>query len=105
MVIDPGNNLNSPSTTSSGAAKTRPAVQGRAPAQLENERTPAQSQDSVSLSQQGQALARLSSELSSAPDVDQDKVAAIRNALANGSYQIDGQAIASKMLEQDDLLG
>lgn len=54
--------------------------------------------DSVSLSGAGQAMNRLEAQVQSSPDVDQQKVAAIKTALANGSYSPDPAAIAEKML-------
>ncbi|WP_019605469.1 flagellar biosynthesis anti-sigma factor FlgM [Teredinibacter turnerae] len=104
MVIDTGNNLNPASGAASGSAKARATPTGRNAPAAEYSPAPA-AQDSVSLSPQGQTLAKLSTELSQSPDVDQDKVAAVRTALAEGRYQVDAQAIAGKMLEQDDLLG
>ena len=37
----------------------------------------------------------------SGPPVDTDKVAAIRQAIANGSYSVDPKAIADKMIALD----
>lgn len=59
---------------------------------------PTTPRDSVSLSGAGQAMHRLEAQVQSSPDVDQQKVAAIKTALANGSYSPDPSAIAEKML-------
>lgn len=54
--------------------------------------------DSVSLSGAGKAMSRLEAQVQSSPDVDQQKVAAIKTAIANGSYSPNPSAIADKML-------
>lgn len=55
----------------------------------------------VSLSSQAQRLNQLESKIQSAPEVDSQRVAEIKLALANGTYQINAERIASRMLEQD----
>lgn len=107
MVIDPGNNLNTPlnkggSTTDTGRARQGSGVAAREKAPPQNATMPAG--DNVSLSDEGQTLAKLEAKLADMPDVDEAKVAEIRAKLANGSYQIDPGAIAEKLLNHDDLL-
>ncbi|WP_165799678.1 flagellar biosynthesis anti-sigma factor FlgM [Sphingomonas oleivorans] len=59
----------------------------------------------VSTARNGMAKAATSSPAAdlaaSGPPIDSDKIAAIRAAIANGSYRIDPQAIASKMVDLD----
>lgn len=57
------------------------------------------SSDSVSLSSAAKNLAQLESELKGLPEVDMQRVEAIRNMLADGSYQIDLEKLAQKMLD------
>lgn len=101
MVIEPGGTqLNKTGGQSpiaaNGKAKANPAPnQGQA--------SVASRQDSVSLSPQAQAMGRLESAIHSAPDVDEAKVAEMRQAIAEGRYSVDSQALAGKMLAQDDL--
>ncbi|WP_075185564.1 flagellar biosynthesis anti-sigma factor FlgM [Teredinibacter haidensis] len=106
MVIEPGNGFNTNNLSSVGTGKAR---QGGAVAPASNKpeatNTGAHStSDSVSLSTAGQALAKLEAQAANIPEVDSAKVAEIRTALQNGSYNIDPDAIASKMIEQDNLL-
>ena len=42
--------------------------------------------------------------LSSSPDADQGRIEAIRQAIADGSYEIDAQRIADKLLKLEDQL-
>lgn len=57
----------------------------------------------VSLSSQAQRLSQLESNIQSAPAVDSQRVAEIKLALANGTYEINAERIASRMLDQDRL--
>lgn len=55
--------------------------------------------DSVSLSNAAKNLAQLESELKGLPEVDMQRVEAIRSMLADGSYKIDLEKLAQKMLD------
>lgn len=54
--------------------------------------------ESVQLSPEAQRLQQASEQLSSQPSVDQERVAKLRQAIADGSYQIDSQRVAAKLL-------
>lgn len=56
-------------------------------------------QDSVSLSQQSKALNQMQQDLSSQPAFDKAKVASIKEAIANGSYKVDPDKLASNILK------
>ncbi len=98
MVIEPGNGLNTHTATSSKAR------QASAPVREKNAspESPASAEgDNVSLSDAGQNLAKLEARLSEMPDVDSAKVAEVKAALTSGRLQVDADAIAGKMLDQD----
>ncbi|PAV25151.1 FlgM family anti-sigma-28 factor [Tamilnaduibacter salinus] len=57
--------------------------------------------DSVSLSDQSKALKSLESRLAEYPEVDDARVAEIRAALEDGSYKVDAEKLAQKMLDED----
>lgn len=61
--------------------------------------------DSLRLTGEAAGLQILQRELSSAPAVDQARVQAVREALEAGTYKIDPDAIASRMLALDEQLG
>ncbi|WCE03756.1 flagellar biosynthesis anti-sigma factor FlgM [Pseudoxanthomonas sp. JBR18] len=63
------------------------------------------SADSLSLTGQASGLQTLQRELSTAPAVDSSRVEAVRQSLQDGSYKINPDAIASRMLELDQQLG
>lgn len=103
MIIDSNNHVNSSTTTGSKArqvAEPKDAAAKRAPAQP----APAD-KDSVSLSAKAQTMGRLEAQIANAPDVDEDKVAAVKAAISEGRYHVDSRTIAERMLKQDSLLG
>ncbi len=65
---------------------------------------PVEATDSVRLTGEATSLQALQRELSAAPAVDTARVQAVREALENGSYRIDPDAIAKRMLALDEQL-
>ena len=59
--------------------------------------------DKVSISAEGKKLSQLSSQLGSDTPVNREKVDALRSAVSDGTYKIDPQNIAKKMLSDDSL--
>lgn len=57
--------------------------------------------DSVSLTGTAQQLRGIEQSLASQPVVDAQRVAATRQAIENGSYEIDPNRIASKMISME----
>ncbi|MDH5822740.1 flagellar biosynthesis anti-sigma factor FlgM [Luteimonas sp. RD2P54] len=57
--------------------------------------------DSLRLTGEAAGLQALQRDLATGPAVDQGRVDAVREALQNGSYRIDPEAIASRMLDLD----
>jgi len=62
--------------------------------------------DTVELTDSARLLQRLETMLANAPMTDRVRVEAVRQALANGAYEIDPQRIAAQVLRLErDLLG
>ena len=57
--------------------------------------------DQVNLTRSGVLLSKLEEIVQNAPVVDVDRVRAIKDALASGSYEIDDQRVADNMLRFD----
>ncbi len=69
----------------------------------ESNKTPAQ-QDAVSLSQQSKAVSKLQKDMSASPAYDSAKVAAIKEAITNGSYKVDPEKLADNMIKFENEL-
>jgi negative regulator of flagellin synthesis FlgM len=54
--------------------------------------------ESVQLSREAQQLQKINEKLSNQPSVNKERVAQLKQAIAEGSYQIDSQQVASKLL-------
>ncbi|MFB9134993.1 flagellar biosynthesis anti-sigma factor FlgM [Vibrio sp. AK197] len=62
-------------------------------------------QDAVSLSSQGKAIGEMHNQMASQPAFDKAKVAAIKEAIANGSYSVDPEKLADNMVKFEKELG
>lgn len=56
-------------------------------------------QDAVSLSRQGKAVSQMHQDMAASPAYDSAKVAAIKEAIANGSYKVDPEKLADNMIK------
>lgn len=54
--------------------------------------------ESVQLSKDARQLQSVSEKIAHQPSVDSEKVAQLKQAIADGSYQIDNERVASKLL-------
>jgi flagellar biosynthesis anti-sigma factor FlgM len=64
---------------------------------------PAAGEDTAQLSFAGGAVSALKSRLASMPEVRQERVQALRQALASGAYRVNSQQLADAVF--NDLLG
>ncbi|NRD73318.1 flagellar biosynthesis anti-sigma factor FlgM [Shewanella sp. VB17] len=53
--------------------------------------------DSVSITTQAQQLQKIQTQLGTVPEIDQEKVAEIKLAIAEGRYKIDAEKLASNI--------
>lgn len=86
-----------PLLRSAGAASRAPATSSEP-----TESVPAM--DSLRLTGEATSLLTLQREIAANPAFDQEKVAAVRRALEDGSYRIDADSIAAAMLQADQQL-
>lgn len=85
------------------AGSTR-KVSGNASAS-QGPKQPVSASDTVELTSSAKLLERLEKTLASLPDIDSGRVAEVRNAIENGEYEIDADAIADAMIRFDRSLG
>ena len=88
-------------TTGRSAARTESKDSGSDSAVTESKGN----KDSVSLSQQGKAIGQLHQEMASQPSFNSAKVAAIKEAIANGSYRVDSEKLADNIIKFENELG
>ncbi|RYY75703.1 MAG: flagellar biosynthesis anti-sigma factor FlgM [Gammaproteobacteria bacterium] len=105
MVIDT-NNINSGGTSGARGRTTAPVTTNgtKTSAPAPAEAAVSGSKDNVVLSSEAQNMVRLQAKISSLPDVNLDRVAAIKQAIAEGRFEINPERIAENMLKQDELL-
>src|SRR5690625_5190041 len=96
--IRPGHNANT-ATGRTQTTATRPGADSKSPSSKPVERS------DVVLSQEAQSLGRLEDKINALPEVNSERVAAIRRAIADGRLQLNAERIADSLLTQDDLLG
>lgn len=95
-----GNNpVNSPKTTTDKAPEGKSGTP--APAEQASKQAPAARGENVNLSSQAKELRQMGEKLESYPEVDDSRVEQIRAALADGSYKVDAEKVAQKMLDMD----
>ncbi|MGF1738415.1 flagellar biosynthesis anti-sigma factor FlgM [Photobacterium satsumensis] len=93
---------NQPMTTGSNISQAE-AGKGKSTAEAKANATDS---DSVSLSSQGQSVGQIHQQLATQESFDTEKVNAIKEAIANGSYVIDADKLAANMIKlEDDLKG
>jgi negative regulator of flagellin synthesis FlgM len=61
-------------------------------------------ESSVQITDSARQLAALEAAIKELPAVDEAKVAELRNAIENGSYEVDGASVADKLLKMDSEL-
>lgn len=99
MVIDP-NNINNASSTS---AKGRTLNNDQATPKLTPEKTIQSPGENVQLSPEAQGFAKLESAIQASPDTDTVRIQQVKHAIHSGQYQIDANAIAGKILGDENV--
>ena len=57
--------------------------------------------DAVALTDTAVRLKRIETSLADLPEVDQARVEALRERIESGSYEVDGQAVAKRLLQME----
>ena len=105
MVIDFSRLNSAPplagSTRSNASQEAGTATQAAPAISPEPTSASAPSGESVHLSQEAQQLQKISDSLRDQPVVDKNRVAELKQAIADGSYKVDSDRIASKLLDME----
>ncbi|WP_100753755.1 flagellar biosynthesis anti-sigma factor FlgM [Vibrio salilacus] len=62
-------------------------------------------EDAVSLSSQGKAMGEMHTQMAAQPSFDQAKIAAIKEAISNGSYTVNPEKLADNMMKFEKEFG
>ena len=99
MVIDFSRLNSSPTLTGNTRTSATKEAAESAPLSTQAEAASAsQSGESVHLSNEAQQLQKISDTLRDQPAVDKSRVAELKAAIADGSYKVDANRVASKLL-------
>lgn len=105
MIIDPNNTLGSGSATNRSRTGSNVQSPTDKPADsAKNSPKSAAAGEGVVLSSEAKTLNRLEASISDTPDVDMERVEQIKQAIAEGKFEINAERIAENMLKQDELL-
>ncbi|PYC21064.1 flagellar biosynthesis anti-sigma factor FlgM [Pseudomonas alcaligenes] len=108
MVIDfnrlnnaagPANNGRAGSAQASGRNEAVSNTPPSAVQVADEQASSAKTGESVQLSREAQQLQKVSDKLRDLPTVDKERVAKLKQAIADGSYQVDAQRVAGKLLD------
>ncbi|MDN7139164.1 flagellar biosynthesis anti-sigma factor FlgM [Pseudomonas sp. JQ170] len=99
MVIDFSRLNNSPSVGTAGrTGNSQESAANAAPAKADTTAQASASGETVHLSHEAQQLQKVSEQLREQPVVNSARVAELKKAIADGSYQVDSNRVASKLL-------
>ncbi|MBC2657258.1 flagellar biosynthesis anti-sigma factor FlgM [Pseudomonas sp. MSSRFD41] len=99
MVIDFSRlNSSSPLTGSTRTSASKETGDAGKPVPQISATESSKSGESVHLSNEAQQLQRITDKLRDQPVADKTRVAALKQAIADGSYQVDSNRVASKLL-------
>jgi len=105
MVINTNNGYNNSSQNTNN--RDNAAVETKAKVNADTAKPAASGlangSDKVVLSPQAKAFGKLAANVEKAPEIDNEKVAEIKKAIAEGSFEVNAERIAEKMLNSDSL--
>ncbi len=82
------------------AAQAATALRSNAAYATSATKAPARQPDAVSLSDSARSLVSAQKTIASSTDVREDRVAAIKAAIKNGTYQVSSQELARSLVDQ-----
>lgn len=105
MAIDTSNTYKPAGTATNRAGSGNATPSAKSKTEDGVRQAAAQPNDTVALSPEAQNLSRLQEKMETAPDIDSERVAQIRQAISEGRFEINAERLAEAMLNQDELLG
>jgi negative regulator of flagellin synthesis FlgM len=101
-----GQGLRPTDTAGTRRSEAAKPASGQGPSRTATADQSAAASDTVTLTQSGLLLSKLEEVVAGSPVVDQQRVTEIKDALAAGTYEIDDQRVADRLLRfERDVLG
>lgn len=98
-AITPANSGRAGSAQSGGRNEAISEKSTNPPATPTQQADASKSGESVQFSREAQQLQKISEKLAEQPTVDKERVAQLKQAILDGSYQVDSQRVAGKLLD------
>lgn len=95
-MVNEINGLNPAVTGGTGKKSSRVDTASSSQASSESAQTAAT--DNFELSARAQLLAKLEAQINNLPDIDQERIDALRDAIQNGRYDIDSTTLAQDII-------
>lgn len=86
-----------------GTAGAKPALHPKGARKAEDKAeagAPARGGAKLEISEKGKEFAKVKTAANNAPEVREEKIAALRKKMAEGSYKVDNEAIADRMVDE-----
>ncbi len=103
-MINDLTSLSSSQTTQTRGKTGEQAGSAKAGGSSSSVQAPSSKGDTVQLSNAAQTLQNVEKKLANTPDVDSERVERLKQEIESGSYQINAERVAEKMLNFDNLL-
>jgi negative regulator of flagellin synthesis FlgM len=99
-----GQGLRPADTAGTRRAEAHKAARGESSARQPHETAGTAPGDTVNITRSGLLMRRLEGIVHNAPAADAERVAAFKDAIASGSYEVDNQKVADKLLRFEQSL-
>lgn len=96
--------LSSSQTASTRARTSEQSSAAKSGSDTSAQQSPSNKGDTVNLSNAAQILQNADKLLANTPDVDSERVERLKQEIESGSYQVNAERVAEKMLNFDNLL-
>lgn len=102
MRVNPGASQNVTNTQTEGLKKSEQTTKADRARMIEQVKKNDGTSPSAraDISDKGKEFAKVHSAASAAPDVREERVAELKRRIASGEYQLDGDAVADKMIKE-----
>jgi negative regulator of flagellin synthesis FlgM len=102
MIIDSNSGINAPGGGAKNRVASAPSKEGGSSLEKAGGSTNSAKAD-VSLSNEAHTLSRLEAKIGASQDINASRVAELKQAIADGTFEVNAERIAEKMLTQEHI--